>query len=147
VQAASCAGIVIGLAQPGDRTLRHDRDRSALLTLKRLLRGLVADVVGVEGGAVVVDGPESTGELVGQCHGGLVVALALGKFQCPGLEWIQWLAGALSHQGRAQDGSAAVNEQSTQVGVASFGDAAQSSLVSGGTLTRDQPDPCGQVSP
>src|SRR5690606_9979180 len=33
VQAASRAGIVIGLAPPGDRTLRHDRDRGALLAV------------------------------------------------------------------------------------------------------------------
>jgi len=38
-----------------------------------------ADVLGVEAGAVVLGHPESSGHLVGQRHGGLVAALALGQ--------------------------------------------------------------------
>src|SRR5690606_2280009 len=42
------------------RTLRHDPDRDALLKLNRL-RGLVADVVGVEGGAIHPFAPAGSG--------------------------------------------------------------------------------------
>lgn len=49
------------------------------------LRGFVADVVGVEGGAMVVKCPESAGELVGQGDGSFVVALALREIERPGV--------------------------------------------------------------
>lgn len=47
---------------------------------------------GIDAGAVVSGGPEPAGGLVGQRHGGLVVAAWFGQRQCPLLGAIQRLA-------------------------------------------------------
>ena len=97
VQAASQAWIVIGFAPIPDRPVRHDqinqatRERCWLVSSLAGLRTL-ADVVGIEAGAVMLDGPKPAGELVGQGHGGLVVALPLLHVDGPCLQWIQSLS-------------------------------------------------------
>lgn len=111
------------------------------------LRGFVADVAGVEGGAVVVERPKPARQLVGQGHGGPVVSLALRQIQRPGLQPVQRLAGASSRQGRTQDGTASVDEQGPQVCIAALGDPAQASMVSRRVFAGHQPNPRGQVAP
>ena len=75
----------------------------------------MAEVVGIEGGTVVIERPQATCQLVRQRDCGLVVPLALLQFECPGLQGIERLAGASSQAGRAEHGAAAVDEQGAQV--------------------------------
>lgn len=95
-----------------------------------LLTGLRAltDVVGIEAGTVMLDGPQPAGEFVGQRHGSLVVALPLLQVERPGLHWIQRLPAPLLHARGLQHGACAVDQQGAQVGVAASGDPPQASV-------------------
>ena len=66
----------------------------------------------------VEDDPGKAGELVGERDGGLVVSASLLEFECPAPEAI----GLLLALGGPEDGASTVDEERSQVGIASLGD-------------------------
>ncbi len=105
----------------------------------------LADGVGIEGGAVMIERPQPTRQFVRERDGGFVVALALLQVERPGLQGIEWLAGASSQGRRAQHRAATVDKQGAQVAVAALGDLSEPPLLAGRMFAGHQAQPGGQV--
>jgi hypothetical protein len=76
-------------------------------------------------------GPNNPRILVGDGHGSTIVAAALPKLVDPGT------VGVLPVDRGADDGTASMHEQGSQLLVATLADAQQHTPVSAGVLTRD----------
>jgi hypothetical protein len=82
-------------------------------------------MIGIEGWAVMLGGPQATCLLVGERDGGLVVTDAFGQRERPGTGSIERLLLPCSDLRTAQHGAGAVDERHAQVHVAAFGNASE----------------------
>ncbi len=105
-----------------------------------------AEVVGVEGLAVMVGGPKAPDGLVGEGDGGLVVADAVGQVDYPGLCSVEDLALFEGAPGGGERRSGAMDEQGAQIAVAALGDASQAPGIAAGVLARREAEGAGEVT-
>lgn len=104
-----------------------------------------ADVFGVEARDVMFGSPEPSGHLVGQRHGGFVVAFALGQRQRPLLGAIQRLPAFSGSVCGDQRRACAVDQQGAQVHIPPLGDAPKLARAAARILTRRQAQRTGKV--
>ena len=95
-----------------------------------------------EGTVVSPDGPGDAGQLVGESDGGLVVAEPSLESEGPGSESV--VGGGFL--GVAEDGTCAVDEQHSEVGVTALGDSAQTSAQTAGVFSRGETQEAGEVT-
>ena len=86
-----------------------------------------------EGALLGEQRPDDAGVLGGDGDDGAVVATALAQCHGPAGEAIGFMRGGLQY------GAGAEHEQGSQIGVAAFGDAAESGLAAGGMLPGTRP--------
>ena len=102
------------------------QSRFAIISLSQCSRWLVNQSIsdlpyGFEGAVSFPNGPGDSSEFVGESDGGLVVSSYALTFECPRSESIR----VIDVFGSPEDGSGAVNEEHTEIGIASLGDTAE----------------------
>ena len=100
--------------------------------------GLGARVVGLVDG----ESPGDAGDLIGESDGGAVVSTALLEAKGPGLEAV----GMFGAGGGDQSGPSAMDQERTQVGVATFGDGSQVSAGAAGVFSGDDAERAGEAA-
>src|SRR6185295_6382664 len=98
--------------------------------------------LGWVGGLVSPHSADDTRHLVGQGHGGLVVAARGLEVQDPGAQAVG-LFGAFGGQ---QHGAGAVNQEHPQIDVTALADASESSCQAAGALTRSEAEKAGEAT-
>jgi hypothetical protein len=105
------------------------------LTGRSQLPGLISRVLGP-------DGPEDSGKLVGKGGGGAIVASTSLQVERPGSQAVRF---ARAFRGK-QDGSGAVDEQGSKVGIAPLRDGTEVTGASAGELPGDQTEEACEAS-
>ena len=105
---------------------RAGQSRCAILPLSRCSRGLVhrsiSDLLyGLEYAVSFPNGPRDSSELVCESDGRLVVPTCALTFESPGSKSIRMIDVLCS----PEDGSGAMNEEHSEIGIAPFGDTAE----------------------